>query len=96
MKTAAVAQLKARLSSYLRQVRAGEEVLVTERGLPIARIVPVGELDKDLESLRDLEQQGLIHLGSGRIPNGFWSLARSRDPKARVRAALIQERKEGR
>ena len=41
MTTAGVAELKARLSEYLARVRAGSEVLVTERGRPVAKIVPV-------------------------------------------------------
>jgi len=32
MKTAAVSELKARLSEYLNQVKAGMEVLITDRG----------------------------------------------------------------
>ena len=40
MKTATVSKLKASLSEYLRQVKAGEEVLVTERGRPIAKLTP--------------------------------------------------------
>ena len=36
-----VAQLKAQISHYLRRVKAGEEVIVTERGIPVARIVPI-------------------------------------------------------
>ncbi|MGH3144697.1 MAG: type II toxin-antitoxin system prevent-host-death family antitoxin [Rubrobacter sp.] len=35
-------ELKARLSEYLLRVRAGEVVLVTDRGKPVARLVPVG------------------------------------------------------
>jgi len=42
MKTAAVSKLKAGLSEYLARVKAGEEVIVTERGKPIAKIVPFG------------------------------------------------------
>jgi prevent-host-death family protein len=40
MKTATVSKLKASLSEYLRRVKAGEEVLVTERGRPIAKLSP--------------------------------------------------------
>lgn len=36
-----VRELKASLSRYLRKVKEGETVVVTERGKPIARIVPV-------------------------------------------------------
>ncbi|PYN64673.1 MAG: type II toxin-antitoxin system prevent-host-death family antitoxin, partial [Candidatus Rokuibacteriota bacterium] len=42
MTSAAVAKLKASLSEYLARVKAGEEVIVTERGKPIAKIVPFG------------------------------------------------------
>jgi len=41
MKTVQIAQLKARLSEYLRGVRRGHELTVLERQTPIARIVPV-------------------------------------------------------
>ena len=40
MKTAAVSKLKASISEYLLKVKAGEEVIVTDRGKPIAKIVP--------------------------------------------------------
>ena len=38
---AGVAQLKAGLSRYLERVKAGHEVLVTDRGQPVAKIVRV-------------------------------------------------------
>ena len=41
MKTAAVSELKARLSKYLDRVKAGEEVLITDRGNPVARLTPI-------------------------------------------------------
>jgi len=34
-------QLKAHLGKYMREVRAGREVLVTDRDVPIARLTPV-------------------------------------------------------
>ncbi len=37
-----VAELKARLSAYLRRVRAGESITVLDRDTPIARLVPIG------------------------------------------------------
>ena len=40
MKEARVAELKARLSEYLRSVRKGNEVTVYDRNEPIARLVP--------------------------------------------------------
>jgi len=41
MKTVKIAELKDHLSAHLRAVEAGAEVEVTDRGRPIARIVPV-------------------------------------------------------
>lgn len=40
---AGVRELKGRLSSYLRRVKEGGTVLVTERGEPVARIIPVSD-----------------------------------------------------
>ena len=40
MKTVRIAELKARLSGYLREVRRGRSVTVLDRETPIARIVP--------------------------------------------------------
>jgi prevent-host-death family protein len=37
-----VRELRNRLSRYLDRVRAGEEIVVTDRGRAIARVVPVG------------------------------------------------------
>ena len=41
MNRAGVAELKARLSEYLRSVRRGESVTILDRETPIARIVPI-------------------------------------------------------
>lgn len=35
-----IRELRADLSRYLRRVREGEEIVVTDRGTPIARITP--------------------------------------------------------
>jgi antitoxin (DNA-binding transcriptional repressor) of toxin-antitoxin stability system len=42
MKTVGVRELKNRLSEYLRQVRSGQSVLVTDRGEVIAEFSPPG------------------------------------------------------
>lgn len=40
-KTVGVAELKARLSSYLREARRGHSVTICDRDTPVARLVPV-------------------------------------------------------
>ncbi|MBI3491031.1 MAG: type II toxin-antitoxin system prevent-host-death family antitoxin [Acidobacteria bacterium] len=56
--TASVVQLKARLSEYLRRVKAGNEIVITERGLPIARILPL-----DADQRRASREERLIRAG---------------------------------
>ena len=47
MKTVNVAELKNSLSRYLREVRAGGELIVNDRSRPIARIVPFDPVSDD-------------------------------------------------
>ncbi len=47
-------ELKSKLSEYLRRVKAGETIIVTERGKTIGQIVPVKPtLEKRLKGLAD-------------------------------------------
>jgi prevent-host-death family protein len=46
MSTVGVKKLKDRLTQYLRHTKLGEEVIVTERGTPIALIQPIKSADK--------------------------------------------------
>ena len=96
MPTAAVSDLKARLSEYLKRVKGGAEILITDRGRPVARLVPVSSHKTKREALVEMEKQGLIKIGSGKLPKDFWSLPRPKDPKGAVRSAMLEERKEGR
>jgi prevent-host-death family protein len=51
-KEVGVRELKARLSAYLAAVQHGEEVIVTDRGRPVARLMPVqGGVDEHLARL---------------------------------------------
>jgi len=43
MKQVRIAELKARLSEYLRAVRRGETIAVLDRETPVAQIIPVRE-----------------------------------------------------
>jgi prevent-host-death family protein len=47
MKTATIAQAKARLSELIGKVaHAGQTVVITKRGRPVAKLVPVDELER--------------------------------------------------
>jgi prevent-host-death family protein len=50
--TVGVRELKAHLSAYLRRVKAGVTVVITDRGTPVGRIVPEPvSLEAKLEGL---------------------------------------------
>ena len=52
-----VRDLKNNLSRYLDRVQAGEEVIVTERGRPIARLAA---LDHSMDRLTELISTGVV------------------------------------
>lgn len=93
-----IAELKARLSEYLARVQAGEELIVADRGRPVARIVPAGWQQRDGEDgqLLDLQRRGVLRLGRRALSERFWTLERPDDREASVRTALDDERVEGR
>jgi prevent-host-death family protein len=99
MRRAAVSTIKATLSACLAKVKAGEELLVMERGKPVAKLVPVSTVDDAADGgahLRDLARSGLVRVGSGKLPARFWTMPRPRDRKGLALAALLDERAEGR
>ena len=97
MKSATVSKLKATLSEYLARVKAGEEVLVTERGIPIAKIIPLAPVNSTTSpQLLELARAGLVRIGTGRLPRGFWAMPRPKDPRGAALRALLEERAEGR
>ena len=93
-RSVAVARLKAALSEYLARVKAGEEVIVTERGRPIAKIVPLSH--DAAAGLAELARAGLIRIGSGRLPRGFRRLPRPATPRGAGVKALLDERRDAR
>ena len=97
MRTASIAQLQATLHTCLAWVKAGEEVVVTECGTPIAKIIPLAGLSVALPaSLATLEQAGLVTQGSGRVPDEVWTLPRPQDAQGLGQHALGAERETGR
>lgn len=97
MKKTRVSELKASLSRYLARVKAGEEILVTEHGRPVAKLIPVAGAERDDDDrLAALERAGVLRIGEHALPAEFWRRARPADPGATARAALIEERREGR
>ena len=65
---AGIRELKARLSEYLRRVQAGETVIVTDRGQPVGRIIPIAQPLED--RLEAMAQAGLIQWSGSKLASG--------------------------
>jgi len=79
MSTVGIRELKNRLTQYLRRTKQGEEVIITERGKPIALIQPIRSVEHpvSLEArLAKLAAQGFVTLPT-------------RKPLKRVRLAKV-------
>ena len=80
MKTVGVRELKNSLSEYLRDVRRGESVLVTDRGQVVAELSPPGQGHHDASvpaGLLALAKRGLATLGAPADAAQYQSLPRS-------------------
>lgn len=91
-----IAELKARLSLYLDLVKGGTEVVVTERGQPVARILPYAKTGFPSRHLAELARRGLVRVGSGVVPESFWNAQAPADPEGRSLSYLLAERAESR
>ena len=88
MRSANIAELRNRLTQYLREVRAGEEIVVRDRQRPIAKIVPF-TVDEDEEDA-DLVAAGVIRKGTGKLPRSFWSRRRRPGVSWEVAVAAVR------
>ena len=87
---ASVHDLKSRLSRYLRQVQRGETVVVTSRGKPIARLVPLPSLPLE-ERLATLPG---LNAGTGGKPRGATRPVRVKPGQKDVSDIVVEERKQ--
>ena len=97
MKTASITETKNQLSALIDRVRAGESVLILDRGVPVARLEPVAGDDDPTGRLQRLERAGILRIGRGAPP-----IDRLRAPLPKLAPgfsavkALLEERRSGR
>ena len=68
-----IREAKVHLSRYLRMVRKGAEIIITDRGKPVGKIVPMEATELPLaERIKRLEVQGVVvrqqRKSEGKIP----------------------------
>jgi prevent-host-death family protein len=96
VRRASIAALKAHLSEYVDAAKAGEEIIVTDRNRPVARLGPVEVPMRRDARTADLVRAGLARPAARTLPRSFWRRPRPRDRRGRVLAALLEERAGGR
>jgi prevent-host-death family protein len=99
VKRASISEVKNGLSAYVDLVRAGETVVITDRGRPVAQLVPAAHSKSaDVDERRAiLEGRGVLLRAAARAGKGFLDRLPPL-PKAEgdVLGALLEERGEGR
>jgi antitoxin (DNA-binding transcriptional repressor) of toxin-antitoxin stability system len=69
---------------------------VTERGKPIARLLPIARPESMEVRMVRLVAAGLIRPPVRPLPKSFWTMPRAKDPNGLVLKALLEEREHGR
>jgi len=87
-----IAALKNELSRYLAEVRQGEELLIRDRKVPIAKIVPLRQAGEPEAEEIALAAAGKLRLPEAALPASFWSMPAPRVALKRVVAAVRAER----
>jgi len=92
--TVGISELKNKLSAYIDKVRAGESVLVLDRGVPVAEL-RAPTLSND-ERIARLIRKGILRPAKGKLPEDFFDRPRPKlPPGVSIVEAVIAEREEG-
>ena len=96
MKRASITEAKTGLSALIERVRAGESVLITDRGTPVARLEPIADYPDPDGRIARLVRAGIIRRGRGPV-----SLDQLQSPPPKLPEgvsaveALLEERRSG-
>ena len=96
--TVGIRELKNNLSAYLRRVRAGESVRVTDRGEIVAELNPPGRGVQDQSiapGLAELARRGLATLGSGSSPELYIGKRLRRQTRDRTTSQELLDEERG-
>lgn len=94
MRTVGIRELKNKLSEYLRRVRLGESVLVTDRGEVVAELLPPGQRRGDPSvpaGLQALARRNLLTLGDRAETDLYPALPRRQGERRRSVVQLLDE-----
>jgi len=89
MTTVGVRELRDRLSKYLRRVAEGERLVVTQRGEPIALLIPPNPVEQE-QSLHAMVDKGLATWSGGKPRGARSPIAVKRGSLARM---IVEDRR---
>ena len=95
MKEVGIRELKDRLSEYVRLVREGEVIMVTDRGKVVAELrapEPLSELEKKYPALAEMARRGEVRLPSKPNHPGLYPRLPSVTPPGTAARLLDEER----
>ena len=95
MRSVNIAELKNRLSTYVTFARGGEEIIIRDRNLPVAKLIPFSADDASDEEMM------LVAAGKMRLPEipldagALWKVKTGSVDSSDAIAALLSDREEG-
>lgn len=97
MKMATITEAKNKLSALLDIVKAGETVVIVDRGIPVARLEPAAQSHDDEGRLARLERAGIITRAKQPIPEWIFTTEPPKGlPGVSAVELLLEERRESR
>ena len=89
-----IREMKNRLSQYLKLVQSGGEVVITDRGRPVARLTPVvpSTAQTEAEAIRQIESLPWVQPGAGGKVRGLQRGVRLRGEGPNASEIVLQDR----
>lgn len=92
MMNVSVSKLKAHLSRYVEAAAKGGEIVITDRGKPVAMLRPLRRDLRDARLLSDLVKYGRARPAYRPLTDSFVDAGQPHDPKGTVMDSLLSER----
>jgi len=95
MRSVNIAELKNRLSAYVTFARGGEEIIIRDRNLPVAKLIPFSPGNASEDDLM-LVAAGKMRLSEGPIDvDELWKIKTGSVENSDAITALLKDRDEG-
>ncbi len=96
MKTVNIAELRTRLSTYIQAARSGEEIVIRDRNLPVAKLVRFSATDTSSEELALVAEGKLTVPGTCLDTAALWAIGSqgraNQKLRERARRTVSQDR----